>query len=205
MKETKMKVRRLVVRSIVSVVIGLTCCAHAQGVQDEPQVEIHQLIDGLEHSAVAGSPVDQFFSPSVRVSEKTKIDALQARGFLNFEIVDYTLKDLRFQDTQHASLPATVKWSTRTEEASTTTTLRFVKEQGAWYFDRADFWEVSVGWFFFPLIAIAIAYGIGAVLMYRHVDRQRWVDPRRKTLWSALSIVPFLPFLYFARKPWSTP
>jgi hypothetical protein len=190
-------------RLITSIMILLLGGVFAQDASDQPQASIRNLIDGLQQAIRSGSPVDQFFNPSVRIREKAKIDALATRGFLNFQILDYTMKDLRLHDEQHASLPATLKWSTRTEEASKSATIRFIKEQGAWYFEDAGFWEVSIGWFFVPLIGLAVAYGVSAVVMNRHVGRQQWVSPRRKMLWQALSIVPLLPLVYFARKPWS--
>lgn len=190
-------------RSTVLIVIFLMGRLLAQDVLGQPQASIVQLIGGLQQAVVNGSPVDKFFSPSARVNEKAKIDAFAAKGFLKFQIIGYTLKDLRLRDEEHASLPATVNWSTRTQEASKSTTLRFVREQGAWYFEQPDFWTVSVSWLFFPLIALAIAYGCGAVVMYHHSNRQHWVRPSRKNVWQALSIVPLLPFLYFHRKPWN--
>jgi len=195
--------RRSTARLFMAVAVLLSC-SYGQDAVDQPQTSIRQLIVGIQQAALDGSPVDRFFSPSLRVSEKDKIDALQKRGFLTFQIVDYSLKDLRLQDAQHASIPVTVKWSTRGEEASTTTTLKFVKDQGVWYFAHADFWEVSVWWLFFPMIALAVAYGCCAVLMYRHADRQQWLNPRKKTIWQSLSIVPFAPFFYSARRPWTT-
>jgi uncharacterized protein YchJ len=191
------------INRLIPLLMILIVSAFAQDAPETPQASVRRLIDGLQEAIGNGSPVDQFFSPSVRANEKAEIDALAKRGFLKFEIVDYTLKDLRLQDERHAALPVTVKWSTRTEEASRTTTLRFVKEQGAWYFEHADFWKVSLGWFFFPLIALAIAYGISAVVMNRHVQRQQWANPRRRMLWQALSIIPLSALVYFARKPWS--
>jgi len=182
----------------------LLSCSYGQDTVDQPQTSIQQLIDGIQKSVIDGSSVDRFFSPTLRLSEKDKIEGLRKRGFLTFQISDYSLKDLRLDDAQHASIPVTVKWSTRGQEASTTTTLKFVKDQGAWYFAQADFWEVSIWWVFFPLIAVAVAYGCGAVLMYWHADRQQWLNPRKKTIWQTLSIVPFAPFFYLARKPWTT-
>jgi hypothetical protein len=200
-----MAIRKSMTRLVVTVVILLARISHGQDTSDQPQASIRQLIDGVQRAAMSGSAVDQFFTPSIRVSEKSKIDDLRARAFLTFEITDYTLKDLRLEDAQHASLPVTVKWSTRGQETSSTTTLRFVKEQGVWYFAQPDFWQVSPLWLLFPLLAISVAYACTAVGMYWHSNRQQWLNPGRKTLWQALAIVPMLPFFYFSRKPWSTP
>ena len=117
------------------------------------------------------------------------------------EFADFTLKDLHLEDTQHATLPVTIKYSTRNEESSKTTTLRLVKDQEVWYFGDADFWEVSFLWFF-PMIAYGASYGCGGVIMYWHVNRQQWANSRKKALWQVLAFVPFSLFFYFARKPW---
>jgi hypothetical protein len=197
-----MSIRRPMIHFVVLVLIGFVSNVYGEGSDEQTREEIKQLINDFQRTVIQEASLDHFFAPSVQANEKVRIDALHTQGFLTFEIIDYTMKDLTFQDAQHAALPVTVKWSTRTEEASTTTTLRFAKENGTWYFARADFWEVSVGWFVFPLTTFAIAYGITAVVMYRHANRQVWNTPNRKTLWSILSIIPFAPFLYFARKPW---
>jgi hypothetical protein len=118
-------------RLMATVATVLVCVVYGQNASD--------LIDGVQEAAINGSAVDQFFTPSIRVNQKSKIDHLQTQGFLTFQIADYTLKDLRLEDAKHASLPVTVKWSTCGEEASKTTTLRFVKEQDKWYFAQADF------------------------------------------------------------------
>lgn len=187
---------------IASAVLSMS---HVSGVAmpDQDLASIHQLIDGFQQAIVDKAPVEQFFSPSARAAKREDIDALQSQGFLSFGITDYNLNDAQLQDAEHVSLPVTVKWSTRDREASKTMKLRFVKEQGKWYFENVDFWRISFLWFFLPLITIAVAYGCGVVIMYWHVGRQQWVDASKKTLWQTLSIVPLLPFLYFARKPWS--
>jgi hypothetical protein len=174
----------------------------AQDVSDEPHDSIAKLLNLVPKAVVSGDSLDQFFSSDARVQQKAALQALQKKAFLKFEIADYALKDLNLEDPEHASLPVTIRWSTRTEEASKATTLRFVRDHGTWYFADADFWEVSVAWFFVPLILLAIAYGCGAVIMYRHVDRHQWVNQDRKTLWQSFAMVPFVPFFYFAKKPW---
>ncbi len=129
-------VRHSAARQFIAVAVLLTGGAYGQDASDQPQAGIRQLIVGIQQAVMDGSPVDRFFSPSLRLREKDKgrIDAQQKRGFLTFQIVDYSLKDLRLEDGQHASIPVTVKWSTRGEDASTTTTLKFVKDQGGLVF-----------------------------------------------------------------------
>jgi hypothetical protein len=175
-----------------------------QNIPEQTQSNIRQLIDDLQQDLVKGNQIDQLFSPTSRLTEKLKIDALAQHGFLSFKVMNFTTADLQLLDADHAALPATVEWSTRGQEASKTTTLRFVKERGTWYFERADFWEVSTWWFFFPLIGIAIAYGCGAVVMYRHTNRQGWRNVRKKATWQALAVIPFSPFVYFSKRPWET-
>ncbi len=191
-------------RPSLLLVLLLFATAHGQDEKSAAQSNIARLIDGLAKSAVSGTPVSQFFSPSIRVSQETNIESLHKKAFTSFEFTNYSLKELEFEDAQHASLPVTVKWSTRTEEASSTATLKFGKEGGEWYFADADFWDVSVLWWLsVPLIALGICYGIGTFMMYRHVERQSWSNPRKKFLWELLSPVPFAIFFYFARKPWA--
>jgi hypothetical protein len=198
-----MSIPKVIALSVISAAVLLCSNARGQDAPNQSQENIRQLIDGLEQAVVGGSPVDRFFSPNARRNERTKIQALQAQPFISFQIVGYTLKDLEFSDPQHASLPATIKWSTRNQETSTTATLRFVREQGAWYFEQADFWQVSSLWLLFPLLAISVAYACGAVGMYWHSNRQQWASPKKRVAWGALAIVPFAPFFYFARKPWT--
>src|SRR5690242_11556002 len=113
--------------------LAITGLAPAQDDRAGVQNEIAQLLQGLTKSAVSGAPIAQFFSPTARVSQKAVIEKLQTKPFTSFEFTDYSLKELELEDPQHASLPVTVKWSTRTEEASSTATLKFVKDQGSWY------------------------------------------------------------------------
>ncbi len=190
--------------ALLTIAVLLAGFLYGQDATSDPQASIAKLLDGLQKAIAGGAHVDQFFSPNARVSERTRIENLQTKGFTKFEIVDYTLKDLQFQDTQHATLPVTVKWSTRNEESSKTTTLRFVRDQGVWYFAKADFWEVSFLWFF-PMIAYGASYGCGVVIMYWHSNRQQWGNSRKKALWQVLALAPFSLFFYFARKPWATP
>jgi hypothetical protein len=178
-----------------------TALAYGQGGTTDPKVGIAELLDGLQTAAVRGTPVTEFFSPSARISDKKAILTLQTKGFTRFEFADYTLKDLQFQDADHATLHVTVRYSTRNEESSRTTTLRFVREQGAWYFAKGDFWEVSFLWFF-PMIAYGACYGCGVFVMYWHSKGQDWASSKKKTLWQLLTLVPFSLFFYFARKPW---
>ena len=174
---------------------------YGQDAASDPQASIAKLLDGLQKAALTGAPLDQFFSPNARMSQRANIESLQAKGFTKFEFADYTLKDLQLEDTQHATLPVTVKYSTRNEESSKP----FVcKDQGVWYFADTDFWEVSFLWFF-PMIAYGASYGCGVVIMYWHSNRQQWVNPRKKALWQVLALVPFSFFFYFARRPWATP
>ncbi|MGH9642472.1 MAG: hypothetical protein ACRD3Q_08595, partial [Terriglobales bacterium] len=44
------------------------------------QDNIGRLLDGLAKSAVSGAPVSQFFSPSLRISQKESIESLQKKG-----------------------------------------------------------------------------------------------------------------------------
>lgn len=177
----------------------------AQGKPDDAKSEIPRLIEAVQQAISTNSNAEQFFSPALRSQQKSKIDSLQAKGFLKFEISDYSIADLEMKDSQHASLPVTIKWSTRTQEASKSTTLYFVKDGGHWFLADADFWEVSIGWFAIPILAFAIAYGVIAVFTYLHASRQAWADGRKKVLWQTLAIVPFAPFFYFHRRPWSMP
>jgi hypothetical protein len=149
---------------LVVLLVSMTPMSYGQDEKSAAQSDIAQLLDGLAKSAVSGAPVSQFFSPSARASQKASIESLQKKGFTSFEFTNYSLKDLQFDDAQRATLPATVKWSAHDEEASTTTTLHFVKDQSSWYFANADFWEVSFLWFV-PLIAYGVCYGCGVVLM----------------------------------------
>jgi hypothetical protein len=190
--------------ALLTIAVLLTGLVYGQDATSDPRASIAKLLDGLQKAALSGAPVDQYFSPDSRISERANIESLQAKGFIKFEFVDYTLKDLQLQDAQHATLPVTVTWSTRNEGASKTTTLRFVREQGVWYFATADFWEVSFLWFF-PMIAYGASYGCGVVIMYWHSNRQQWANPRKKALWQVLALAPFSLFFYFARKPWTTP
>jgi hypothetical protein len=196
-------VKRNLHTALLTVAVLLTAFVHGQDATSEPQASIAKLLDGLQKAAVTGAPVDQFFSPNARISQRANIESLRAKGFTKFEFADYTLKDLQLEDTQHATLPVTVKYSTRNEESSKTTTLRFVEDQGVWYFAEADFWEVSFLWFF-PMIAYGACYGCGVVIMYWHSNRQQWANSRRKALWQGLALAPFSLFFYFARKPWAT-
>ena len=190
--------------ALLAVAVLLAGFVYGQDAASDPQASIAKLLDGLQKATLTGAPLDQFFSPNARISQRANIESLQAKGFTKFEFADYTLKDLHLEDTQHATLPVTVKYSTRNEESSKTTTLRFVKDQGVWYFADTDFWEVSFLWFF-PMIAYGASYGCGVVIMYWHSNRQQWVNPRKKALWQVLALVPFSFFFYFARRPWATP
>jgi hypothetical protein len=171
----------------------------------DPQASIAKLISDFQHAAVSGGPVDQFFGPEARSRDKRKIDSLQAKPFLKFAIADYNLaKDLKLEDANHATLNATINWETRDEQASKSTTLSFEQEGGTWYFSNAGFWAVSVVWVV-PLIALGLAYGCGLAFMYWHSSRQQWANPRKKTLWQTLAVVPFSIFFYWSRRPWTTP
>ena len=190
--------------ALLVIAVLLAGFVHGQDATSDPRASIAKLLDGLQKAALTGGPVDQFFSPSTRIGERADIESLQAKGFTKFEFADYTLKDLRLEDAQHATLPVTVKYSTRNEESSRIATLRFVNDQGVWYFEKADFWEVSFLWFF-PMIAYGAAYGCGVVIMYWHSNRQQWGNSRKKALWQVLVLVPFSLFFYFTGKPWATP
>jgi len=185
---------------MVSIVALLAFSVQAQSTSPDAQ-EIGKLIDDLQKAIANGSSVDQLFSSNAHGRETGKIRALQTKGFLTFQIVDYTLKDLKMRDSRHATLPVTVKWSTRDEHASTTTTLEFEKDQTSWYFAKADFWEVSFFWFF-PMILYGIGYGCGVVIMFWHSKRKNWVNPKKIVLWQVLAVLPFSLPLYFARTPW---
>jgi len=187
---------------LLVLLVSMTRVFYGQDEQSAAQNSIAQLLDGLAKSAASGTPVNQFFSPSTRISQRESIDNLQKKGFTSFEFTNYSLKDLQLEDAQHATLPATVRWSAHDEEASTTTRLHFVKEQSSWYFADAGFWEVSFLWFA-PMIAYGACYGCGVVLMYWHSNRQAWVNPRSKVRWQVLALVPFSFFFYFLRKPWA--
>jgi hypothetical protein len=167
------------------------------------QTGIAELLVNFQKAILTTAPADQFFSPEVRAAKRAEIERLSSKGFTKFEITNYSLKDLYFEDPQHATLAATIRWSTRNEEASKTTTLRFTKDQGHWYFANVDFWEVSLAWFF-PLILYGICYGTGLTVMYWHSGRQHWPTTRRKLLWQLLAFLPFSLPLYFAKKPWAT-
>jgi len=186
----------------IVLLLSTTATSYCEDEKSVAQDNIAQLLDGLAKSAVSGAPVDRFFSSGARTNQRERIQSLQKKGFTSFEFTNYSLKDLQFEDAQHATLPATIRWSAHDEEASTTITLRFVKEQSNWYFADAGFWEVSFLWFA-PLIAYGVCYGCGVVLMNWHSGRQQWASPSRKTLWQFLSLVPFSLFVYFARKPWA--
>lgn len=190
----------------VSIIIIVSLLGFAYGqdqatLQAEPR--IRKLLMTFQEAAVIGAPVSGFFSQSVRTHEKDTIDTLQRKGFVKFEFVDYTFKDLQLQDADHATLPVTVRYSTRDEDSSRTTTLTFVRAQGAWYFAKADFWQLSFLWFL-PMVAYGAVYGCGVVIMYWHSNRQKWPSPKKKALWELLSLVPFSLFFYFATKPWVT-
>jgi hypothetical protein len=190
--------------SLLTIAFSLLVAAYGQPSSD-PQASITKLLSDFQHAAVRGGPVDQFFSPEVRGREKRKIDSLQSKPFLKFAIADYNLsKDLKVEDANHATLDATINWETRDEQASKTTTLHFEQEGGTWYFSSVDFWVVSVVWVV-PLIAIGVAYGCGLAFMYWHSNKQQWPNPRKKTLWQTLAVVPFSIFFYWSRRPWTTP
>jgi hypothetical protein len=190
----------------VSIIIIVLLLGFAYG-QDQARLQAEQSIRRLlmtfQEAAVSGAPVSGFFSQSVRTHEKDTIDTLQRKGFVKFGFLDYTFKDLQLQDADHATLPVTVRYSTRNEDSSRTATLTLVREQGAWYFAKADFWQVSFLWFL-PMIAYGALYGCGVVIMYWHSNRQKWPSSKRKALWELLFLVPFSVFFYFARKPWET-
>ena len=197
----------MITKGVQSVLLAIAVLSavfmQGQDAASDPKASITKLLDGLQKAAVTGAPVDQYFGPDARISEKHSIEDLQNKGFTKFEFVDYTLKDLQFQDPDHATLPVTVRYSTRSEESSRTATLQFIRDQGAWYFANAGFWEVSFIWFF-PLIAFGAGYGCCVVIMYWHSNRQHWANSRKKTLWQTLAVVPFSVFFYFAKRPWAT-
>jgi hypothetical protein len=169
-----------------------------------PQESIAKLISDFQYAAINGGSMDQFFSFEVRSRYKKELESLQSKTFLKFLITDYNLpKDLRLEDANHATLNATISWETRDEHAFKTITLSFVQEGGTWYFSSADFWVVSMSWVI-PLIALGAAYGCCVAFMYWHSDRQQWPNPRKKTLWQALAVVPFSIFFYLTRRPWTT-
>jgi hypothetical protein len=189
---------------LLALLLSRTAITFGQDEKSAAQSEIRSLIDELAKSAVSGSQVSQFFSPSTRVNQKNDIDSLQKKAFTSFEFINYSWKELEFEDAQHAKLPVTVKWSTRTEEASLTATLKFVKDGGTWYFANADFWDTSIVWWLsVPLMAFSVCYAIGTVIMYRHVERQDWRNSRKKVFWEFVSLVPFAFFFYFKSKPWA--
>ena len=201
--EPVIRMVRIVTLAALAFVLCVFPNVMAQGTPEDAKAEISGLIKAVQQAISTSSNAEQFFSPSIRSQQKSKIDSLKTQGFLEFEISDYSIADLEMEDGQHASLPVTIKWSTRTQEASKSTTLHFVKDGGHWFLTDADFWDVSIGWFAIPILAFAIAYGAIAVFTYLHVSRQAWADGRRKVLWQTLAVVPFAPFFYFHRRPWS--
>jgi hypothetical protein len=193
--------KRFVSRTVLTIAVLVTELAYGQDGTTDSQASIAKLLDGLQKAVVSGTPVAEFFSPSARIREKAAIESLQTKGFTRFEFADYTMKDLQLQDADHASLPVTVRYSTRNEKSSRTTTLRFVREQGAWYIAKSDFWQVSFLWFF-PMIAYGACYGCGVFVMYWHSQKTNWASSKKRTLWQLLTLVPFSLFFYFASKPW---
>lgn len=163
--------------------------------------DIAHILDDLPKAVVAGSPISQFFSSGARRRQPASIDKLQKQPFLKFEFVDYSLKELDIADGTHATLPVTVRWSTRSSEASKATTLHFVKESGNWYLDDVNFWDVSF-LPFIPLLVLGLLYGAGFLVMYLHANRQPWQNPARKKFWEVLAVIPLAPFFYFAKQPW---
>lgn len=189
--------------SLLILALILLGSAHAQPSSD-PEASIAKVISDFQHAVVSGAPVDQFFSPEVRSRNKRKIDSLQSKPFLKFAIADYNFpKGLKLVDANRATLDATIKWETRDGQASKTTTLSFEQVDGAWYFSNADFWAVSMVWVI-PLLVLGVAYGCVLAFMYWHSNRQQWPNPRKKTLWQTLAVVPFSIFFYWSRRPWTT-
>ena len=176
---------------------------NAQDIPQEPRQSIELLLDKFQKAAVAGTPVDSFFSPDVRARQASQIHALDTKPFLTFQITDFSWKELEQQDADHAALPVTVSYSTRNEGGSRSATLHFVRIQGAWYFADADFWDVSWFWIF-PIVMYGAAYGSGVVFMFWHSNRQHWDNLSEKRLWAVLSFLPSSLLFYWIRKPWKT-
>ncbi len=183
------------------IVVSFAMAVLAQQNAPDMNSDIARILDNLPKAVVAGVPISQFFSSGARGKQQASIAKLQKQPFLKFEFVDYSLKELDITDGTHASLPVTVRWSTRSSEASKTTTLHFVKESGNWYLDDVNFWDVSF-LPFIPLLVLGLLYGTGFLVMYLHANRQTWQNPGRKNLWQALAVIPLAPFFYFAKRPW---
>jgi len=181
----------------------LVCSSYGQPSSD-PQEHIAKLLSDFQRTVVSGGSLDQYFGSASRARDKREIDSLQSKSFLKFSIDDYNLsKDLKFVDPKHATLSATVRWETRNEQASRVATLRFEEEGGAWHFSNTGFWEVSVVWVI-PLIVLGLAYGCSLAFIYWHSNRQQWLNPKKRTLWQALAVIPFSILFYWSRRPWTS-
>lgn len=163
--------------------------------------EVLTLVSNFQNAVVHGGDVASFFSTAAKAKSQRQIEALGSQGFLKFEINFNPSTDLVFQDQNHATLAATIKWETRHEVASRSSTLALEREQGEWKFTDADFWVVHTLWVI-PLILIGIAYGVGFVLVYWHSNRHSWANMEAKPRWQLLAFLPFAPLFYFMRKPW---
>lgn len=174
------------------------------GAQDDASRQsITDLIGRFSAAAMSGHSVAEFFTPEAQRNEGNDIREMNSKSFQRFAITDFTPASIDFQDSRHASLRATITWETNNESASKITTIRFVNENGTWYFADAGFWQLNFVWFT-PFIAYGIAYGVGVVVMLWHIHKVAWIHPRQRLLWELLSIVPAtLPF-YFSRRPWVT-
>jgi hypothetical protein len=174
----------------------------AQTVPDQ-KLEVLTQVSNFEKAVLHGGDLASFFSAAARAKSQRQIAALGSQGFLKFEITDFNPStDLVFQDQNHAKLTATIKWETRHEVASRSSTLALEREQGEWKFTDADFWVVHTVWVI-PLILIGVAYGVGFVLVYWHANRQSWASVEAKSRWQLFAFLPFAPLFYFLRKPWA--
>lgn len=168
--------------------------------------DIAKLMHDLPVAAINGAAVDQFFTPNIRLHQKKDIDKLQATGFIKYEFIDYSFKELTFIDPEHAELPVTVAWATRNQEASTTATLKFEKIQGVWYFATADFWELTFFlWIMVVALAFVFAYLVGVAVQYFHIFRHHWINPNGLSRWCILALLPFSLPVYLFKKPWLSP
>jgi hypothetical protein len=164
--------------------------------------EVLTQVSNFQNAVVHGGDVASFFSAAAQAKSQRQIAALGSQGFLKFEVTDFNPStDLGFQDQNHATLTATIKWETRHEVASRSSTLALEREQGEWKLTDADFWVVHTLWVI-PLILIGIAYGVGFVLVYWHANRHSWTSVEAKSHWQLLALLPFAPLFYFLRKPW---
>jgi hypothetical protein len=187
---------------VAAIILVASAFGTAQTVPDQ-KLEVLTQVSNFEKAVLHGGDLVSFFSASAQEKSQRQIAALRSQGFLKFEITDFNPStDLVFQDQNHATLTATIKWETRHEVASRSSTLALEREQGEWKFADANFWVVHTVWVI-PLILIGIAYGVSFVLVYWHASRHSWASVEAKSRWQLLALLPFAPLFYFLRKPWT--